>query len=70
MVKIKVRSEEEIARGKIQRLLEDAEWDMKARDRDEAREKLEKAKKIAKQIRDEKLLTEILKRIDSIPVLP
>ena len=40
--------------------MEDAEWDIKADDLEEAKEKLEKAKQIAKKIRNEELLKQIL----------
>lgn len=49
--------------NEITRLMEDAKWDMKAEDREEARENLEKAKKIAKKIRNEKLLKQIVELI-------
>ena len=51
-------SEEEIKT--IKDLIENAEWDIKAEDMGEASEKLEKAKKIAKRIRNEELLKQIL----------
>jgi 5-bromo-4-chloroindolyl phosphate hydrolysis protein len=44
----------------IKKLMEDAEWDIKADDLEEARGKLDRAKKIAKQIRNEELLNQIL----------
>lgn len=49
--------------NEITRIMEDAKWDMKAEDREEARENLEKAKKIAKKIRNEKLLKQIVELI-------
>jgi len=50
-------SEEE---KEIKKIMEDAEWDIKADDLEEAREKLKKAKKIAKKIRNEELIKQIL----------
>ena len=44
----------------IKKFMEDAEWDIKADDLEEARGKLEKAKQIAKKIRNEELLNQIL----------
>jgi len=44
----------------IKKLMEDAEWDIKADDLEEAQKKLEKAKNIAKKIRNEELLNQIL----------
>ena len=44
----------------IKELMEDAEWDIKAEDFQEARQKLDQAKKIAKKIRNEELLKKIL----------
>ena len=55
-------TEEEIK--EIRKLMEDAEWDIKAEDLQEAREKLEKAKQIAKKIRNEELLKQILELIE------
>lgn len=55
-------SEEEIK--SIKKLIEDAEWDIKADDLEEAKEKLEKAKQIAKKIRNEELLKKILELIE------
>lgn len=46
------------------KLIEDAKWDIKAKDFDDGRTKLGKAKKIAKELRNEELLKEILNLID------
>jgi len=54
-------SEEEIK--KIRKLMEDAEWDVKAEDFWDARKKLEEAKEIAKEIRNEELIKQILELI-------
>ena len=54
-------SEEEIK--EIRKLMEDAEWNIKADNLEEAREKLKRAKKIAKKIRNEELLKQILELI-------
>ena len=47
----------------IKDLMEDAEWDIKADDLEEARTKLESAKQIAKKIRNEELLMQILEML-------
>lgn len=44
----------------IRELIESAEWDMKAEDFGEARKKLDKAKQLAKKLRNEDLLKKIL----------
>jgi len=44
----------------IKKLMEDAKWDIKADDLEDAKLKLETAKQKAKDIRNEELLNEIL----------
>jgi glycerol dehydrogenase-like iron-containing ADH family enzyme len=44
----------------IKKIMEDAEWDIKADDLELARTKLNRAKDIAKKIRNEELLKKIL----------
>jgi len=44
----------------LKQLIEDAKWDIKADDLEDARKKLDKAKDIAKKIRNEELLKQVL----------
>jgi len=50
----------------IKQLIEDAKWDIKAGDIEDAEDKLDEAKDLAKKIRNEELLNEILKQKEKL----
>jgi len=59
-------SEQETLKKRLKELLEDAEWDRKARDWAEALDKLREAKEIAKKLRNGQLLKDVLDKIEAV----